>query len=359
MHYALPINRIKVAFLTKAIPLIFFIASLGCLDAKSFVQNIEHAPLILSNHDKTENALGESVYELLGEAQSSILLISYTFTDQKLIAIINQKASDGISVQLIIDRDHIGNLKSLLHPSIMIGTRQKGEGHVHHKIMVVDHAYIWLGSANFTPSGLGGTKNLAIGYYSPEIAEKIHQEADCIQSQGVRQESSPLYSCYENQTVELYILPHNQPEHPGLVETRMNEIAQQKLISLFDNAQHQINVSITLLSFKDASRALIRAHQRGVLVKVITADLKQDALKLLINAGIPVKYVDMHHKFALIDNKILLNGSPNWSMNAFSRSDESFIVLTDLSEEQLAVMSSVWQSISGQPLDLAELVSGN
>lgn len=135
----------------------------------------------------------------------------------------------------------------------------------------------------------------------------------------------------------------------------MNEIAKQKLISLFDNAKHHINVSIEQLTFKDASRALIRAHQRGVIVEVFTPHLNEEAVKLLITEGMPVKLgQNIHHKFALIDNKVLLNGSPNWSMNAFSRSDESFIVLNDMSVEQLAVMNSVWQSISGKPLDLTE-----
>ena len=232
-----------------------------------------------------------------------------------------------------------------------MGTRQTGEGHVHHKIIVVDRTYIWLGSANFTPNSLAGSKNLAIGFFSPEMGEQLHHEATHIQSQGQRQGITPLFCYYGDQLLELYILPHNQPERPGLVETSMNEIAKQKLISLFDNAQHHINVSIEQLTFKDASRALIRAHQRGVIVEVFTPNLNDDAVKLLIKEGMNVKLGhSIHHKFALIDNKVLLNGSPNWSMNAFSRSDESFIVLNDISLEQLAVMNAVWRSISGKPL---------
>jgi len=319
------------------------------------VENIEQAPLILSNHDMTQNALCDSVYELMDRAQSSILLMSFTFTDSRLIEIINQKASEGIDIHLVIDRDHLGNLKSILHPSVLIGTRQVGEGHMHHKIIVVDRAYIWLGSANFTPNSLAGSKNLSIGFYSPAIGEELHQEASLIQSQEQRQGITPLFCYFGDQLLELYILPHNQPERPRLVETNMNEIAKQKLINLFDNAQHHINVSIEQLTYKDASRALIRAHHRGVIVEVFTPHLNDDAVKLLIKEGMNVKLGrNIHHKFALIDNKILLNGSPNWSMNAFSRSDESFIVLNDISPEQLAEMNSVWQSISGKTLDLTE-----
>lgn len=358
MQIVTSFNRLKLSLfhgITKTILAIAFVAGIDRLHAESVVENIEHTPLILSNHDMTQNALSESTYELLSQAKSSILLMSFTFSDPTLIAIINQKASDGVDIHLVIDRDHVSGLKSILHPSITIGTRLTGEGHLHHKIIVVDRAYIWLGSANFTPNSLAGSKNLAIGYYSPEIGEKLHHEATHIESQGQREGITPLFCYYGDQLLELYILPHNQPERPSVIETSMNEIAKQKLISLFDNAQHHINVSIEQLTFKDASRALIRAHQRGVMVEVYTPHLNDDAVKLLIQERMNVKLGhNIHHKFALIDNKILLNGSPNWSMNAFSRSDESFIVLNDISAEQLAVMNSVWQSISGHPLDLTE-----
>jgi cardiolipin synthase len=351
-------KKVKMSPPTGVIRFLLFIAilvSIQRVNAESYLENIKSNPHILSNHDVNQNDLKESVYELVTKAQSSILLLSFTFSDPTLINILNQKASEGIHVHLVIDRDHIGGMKSGLHSSITIDTRLAGEGHVHHKIIVVDRAYIWLGSANFTPNSLTGAKNLAIGYYSPEIGEELHQEAAYIASTGQRKGITPLFSYYGEQLLELYILPHNQPEHPSLIETSMNEIAKQKLISLFDNARHHINVSIEQLTFKDASRALIRAHQRGVVVEVFTPHLNDEAVKLLINEGVNVKLGhNIHHKFALIDNKILLNGSPNWSMNAFSRSDESFIVLNNLSLEQLAVMNSVWQSISGKPLELTE-----
>lgn len=352
-----PFSRLKMALCNGILKTVLLLALMGIarVNAESFIENIEQAPLILSNHDMTQNALSESVYELANQAQSSILLISFTFSDPTLIKIINQKASEGVDVHLVVDRDHIGGLKSILHPSITMGTRQTGEGHLHHKIIVIDRAYILLGSANFTPNSLTGSKNLAIGYYSPENSEELHREATHIQSQGQRLGVTPLSCYYGDQLLELYILPHNQPDRSSFVETNMNEIARQKLISLFDNAQHHINVSIEQLTFKDASRALIRAHRRGVLVEVFSSHLNDEGVKLLIEEGVNVKLShNFHHKFALIDNKILLNGSPNWSMNAFSRSDESFIVLNDLSSEQLAMMNSIWQHISGHPLDLTE-----
>lgn len=315
--------------------------------AGAFTQDIEQTPLILGNADLSYNSLQESAYELLNNAQKSILIISFTFSDPEVIRIVNQKASEGINVQLIIDRDHL-NFNGQLHPSIKIDTRLQGEGHLHHKILVVDQEYIWLGSANFTQNAFTGDKNLAIAFFSPEIGAQLFQEALDIASSNPRVSTKPLSCSFGDQPLELYLLPHNAPEAPSSIETAMNEMGKQKLISLIENAKHHIKISVAVWTYKDASRAVINAMKRGVKVDVVVGSTADEAVKMLIQSGVNVKPgPHLHYKFMLVDHEIFLNGSPNWSMNAFSRSDESFIVLYNLTEKQL-------QSLEG-PLKTAGL----
>jgi phosphatidylserine/phosphatidylglycerophosphate/cardiolipin synthase-like enzyme len=315
----------------------------------AFTATIEQSPLILGNDEPSHNSLQGSAYELLNRAQSSILIISFTFTDPEVIRIVNQKASEGIEVQLIIDRDHFSGFHGQLHPSIQVGTRGQGEGHLHHKILVVDHAYVWLGSANFTASGFVTSKNLAIGFFSPEIGTQLYQEASDITSSNPRMCTTPLSCSYGNQLLELYILPHNAPEAPRPAETLMNEIGKQKLISLIDNAKDHIKISVDVWTYKEAGRAVINAMQRGIPVDIVVGNTTDEAVKMMIQNGIKIKKGrNLHHKFMLIDDKILWNGSPNWSMNAFSRSDESFIVLYNLTEEQLKALKGSLE-VAGLP----------
>ena len=63
---------------------------------RTFIEDIEQAPLILGNYDLSYNSLQGSVYELLNDAQNSILIISFTFSDPEVIRIVNQKASERI-----------------------------------------------------------------------------------------------------------------------------------------------------------------------------------------------------------------------------------------------------------------------
>jgi len=303
---------------------------------KSFLENIELSPLVLSNHDLGSNSLKGSAYELLNNSKSSILLLSFSFSDPEIIRIINQKASEGIDVHLVIDRDHLSGCRGQLHPSIQMSTRTQGEGHLHHKILVIDRQFIWVGSGNFTPSAFTSSKNLAIGFSSPEIGAALHQEALDIASSRPRSCTSPFSCVYENQLLELYVLPHNPPEAPRAVETMMNEKGKDKLLSLINNARHHIKISVDVWTYKEASQAIIRAMQRGVHLDICTGDLTTDAVKLMTQNGILVKQgISTHYKFMLVDHKTLLCGSPNWSMNAFSRSDESLIVLDHLTEGQL------------------------
>ncbi len=313
-------------------------------------------PIIVSNHDAGQNSLQKSVYDLLNKADSSILLMSFTFSDPEVIKIINSKASAGVDVQLIVDRDHLSGLASYMHPSVKIGTRTIGEGHMHHKILVVDRSLIHLGSANFTHNSIAGSKNLAIIFESQDLAAALHLESEHIASHTARDPTQPLLCFFDNQLLELYILPHNQPQSSRRSETALNEAAKQKLLGLINSATQHIQISVETWTFKDASRALIMAQQRGVQVQVVTANLQEEAVKLLIQSGIAVKQGrNLHQKFMLIDNKTLLNGSPNWTMNAFSRSDESFIVLYDLSEDQTDVMKGVLESAGLEMRPMLEL----
>lgn len=303
------------------------------------IKGIEDSPLILSNHDSNSNSLQESVYELLEKAQFSIVIFSFTFSDQKVIQLINQKASEGLRVQLILDRDHLRDTQGKLHASIKVDTRNRGEGHVHHKILIVDQSYVWLGSGNFTKGSFVASKNLALGFFSPTIAELLYQEAFGVIGSKERVSADFFSTQYDSQRLELYVLPHNEPNSPQAIETQMNENGKRKLIALIDDAQHHIKASVDVWTFKDASRAIIDAMERGVQIDLTVGDMMSDAVRMLTQEGIKVKQgKNIHYKFMVIDHEILLHGSPNWSMNAFSRSDESFIVLYNITKEQLKAL---------------------
>lgn len=99
------------------------------------------------------------------------------------------------------------------------------------------------------------------------------------------------------------------------------------LVTLLDSAQTSLDVSIYGFDRVELRDALIRAHQRGVQVRVMGDDEAyfdsnyQPHYQALESAGIPVLY-DMrgansieHNKFAVIDGSMVWTGSMNWTNN--------------------------------------------
>lgn len=106
-------------------------------------------------------------------------------------------------------------------------------------------------------------------------------------------------------------------------------------VAALDSANHRIWVAIYSFTNPDFSDALIRAHERGVDVRVIVE--KQQAggqyskHPELAEAGISVRIDSnpnyMHHKFAVIDEDKLINGSMNWSGNGVRENNENVMVI--------------------------------
>jgi len=84
------------------------------------------------------------------------------------------------------------------------------------------------------------------------------------------------------------------------------------------------------------SAEVLRAHARGVDVRIIVDDEQSEALgsdvQRLFEAGVPVVLDDsparMHHKFAVLDN-VVLSGSFNWTRQASRANCENLCFMRD------------------------------
>lgn len=302
------------------------------------------------SHTQDRSTLRHEIIETLQSAQESILILTFTLSDPEILQILNEKADSGVSVSVIIDKDHLLPAFQYLGSKSEIVTRQTGEGRVHHKILVVDRKVTWIGSANFTSSAFNAQENLMIKLQSEELAAQIHLEADVFRQKASRQASPPFQTLIEGQTVHFALLPHDGFPRKK-VEGYINDSAKQKLIAQMDNAQNSIQVAMMVWTDLDLIRAALRAHQRGVQVEVVAEDLGGE-LPQLIRAEIHVidnpKLGLMHNKFMIVDQSSFVNGSANWSKSSFSRNDESFLIIENLTSTQQEVLQSYWNYLKTQ-----------
>ncbi len=118
--------------------------------------------------------------------------------------------------------------------------------------------------------------------------------------------------------------------------------------------------------------ALVYAKNRGVNVnivvdkRVIESGNSTEVVKKLRDNGLLKGYIDinsfiMHLKFIIIDNKILINGSYNWQINADSGNFENLILSNDIhlvkrfSEEFDKIYSQYFIAMPSNPSNLINL----
>jgi len=123
------------------------------------------------------------------------------------------------------------------------------------------------------------------------------------------------------------------------------------IISLIDSAQQSVLVAVFSFTSNPLADALIRAHQRGVEVRVVIemeqANVRGSEYERLRSAGVAVRLDGnsdlMHHKFMVVDGRVVVTGSYNWSAAAEDRNDENIVVI--YGEEIAALYSREFERV--------------
>jgi phosphatidylserine/phosphatidylglycerophosphate/cardiolipin synthase-like enzyme len=126
-------------------------------------------------------------------------------------------------------------------------------------------------------------------------------------------------------------------------------------------AQKEILVAVYAFTNDEIAWALVKASQRGVKVQVVVDqefDATNDGSKksFLEQQKIPIRRVAgldkgkgpglMHQKFAVIDRKVVLTGSYNWTVSAENSNDENLLLFRDaapLADEYRKEFFRLWE----------------
>lgn len=110
------------------------------------------------------------------------------------------------------------------------------------------------------------------------------------------------------------------------------------IIKNIDDSKEFINIAMYTFTDREIAQAIIRAKDRGVNIKIYLdrsqVNAKYSKSRYFINNGIEGIRISsnnyiMHNKFAVIDNKIVITGSYNWTASAGERNDENLLVIND------------------------------
>ncbi|KFV50940.1 Mitochondrial cardiolipin hydrolase, partial [Tyto alba] len=110
------------------------------------------------------------------------------------------------------------------------------------------------------------------------------------------------------------------------------------LLRLLLSARRSLDICLFAFSSPQLGRAVQLLHCRGVRVRIVTdaqyMGLQGSQIGLLRRAGgIQVRHDQeegyMHHKFAIVDGRMLITGSLNWTTQAIQNNRENVLVMED------------------------------
>lgn len=147
----------------------------------------------------------------------------------------------------------------------------------------------------------------------------------------------------------LFNAPHcDVCENPDKDYLLANSKIMDRAIELIDGAQTSIDVAQFTFSRDKIEAALLRAHERGVDVRLAMNSQQEQGdnpSTRLRNAGVPVRFIKgkdvgdwaglQHAKFMLVDDETTLMGSNNWSSTGVSINEENTIVVASSAEDPM------------------------
>jgi len=303
----------------------------------------------------TRSPITKRVIELLDGAQSKVDIANYTFSVRGIEDAVLRAKLRGVAVRVAMDKgQEMGDtaatrLRAAGVEVKFVAGGGSPAGLQHAKFMLVDDLTLATGSNNWSSTGT------TINEESTIVIRSI--DGDPLLA-GFACHFQAIWNAKPNDAgacsnAEVKFAPSSQP-----IKMLKEELAR---------ATKSIDVLMHHLAFEDLVKELAKAAERGVKVRVIVnaadrAEHVGPAWDRLIAAGGRIRYKQtnaelfqiMHHKLAVIDDRVVVNGSGNWSGSAFFKNFENYVRYRDprIARPYRELYDRLWQwSLSAASLD--------
>ncbi|XP_065846644.1 mitochondrial cardiolipin hydrolase-like [Oscarella lobularis] len=127
----------------------------------------------------------------------------------------------------------------------------------------------------------------------------------------------------------------------------------QILLRHISDAKTSLDICVYMITSQRIAAAVADAHSENIVVRVITdpshVDTAGSQVAFFRSRGIEVRHGRasylMHHKFIVIDERILINGSFNWTRTAALGNKENVMIIEDavITRQFLAEFEKLWK----------------
>jgi phosphatidylserine/phosphatidylglycerophosphate/cardiolipin synthase-like enzyme len=282
----------------------------------------------------------------IDDARFSVDMAAYRLDLWSLRDALIDAARRGVHVRLVIEGDHAAapEVEAISRAGIEVVPDQR-DPLMHHKFVVIDLYEVWTGSMNFTLNGAYRNDNNLIRIQSSELASAYREEfEEMFLEKRFGALSAPDLPRDRIHTGDGWVMAYFSPD-TGVAE---------KLDPYLASAREEIILMAFNFTSDMLADRLIERMQAGVRVAgVFESSQASNAggeFDRLQAAGAELRLDgnphDMHHKVIIIDRKLVITGSYNFSRAAEKENDENLLLLysPDAAGEYLIEFSRLVQA---------------
>jgi phosphatidylserine/phosphatidylglycerophosphate/cardiolipin synthase-like enzyme len=276
-----------------------------------------------------EGGPDEILADAIDQARLSVDVAAYNFNLWSIRDALIHAHQRGVVVRMVVESDNMEDreVQQIKDAGIpVIGDQQ--ENLMHNKFVVIDRADVWTGSMNFSVGGAYKDNNNLIHLHSIQAAEDYTTEFEemfisrLFGQDAFADTPFPKLSI-KGETVEVYFSPDDH--------------VADRIVELLVSAHESIYFMAYNFTSDDIGNAIRQQAQAGLNVVGL---MDEDQVKssqgseydAFMQAGLNVR-VDgnpeglMHHKVIIIDEKIVITGSYNFTASAEEDNDENVVIL--------------------------------
>lgn len=277
--------------------------------------------------EKQRGGPDEALAQAIDQAHISVEVAIYDLNLWSIRDALLDAQRRGVQVRVVTESDHLDRqeIQDLVAADIpVLGDRR--EGLMHNKFVIIDRYEVWTGSMNLTLNGAYHNDNNLLRLRSTRLADDYLTEFEEMFTKDLFGDAAIADTPYPDLTIN---------GTPLQVYFSPDDCAATYLVDALQSAEHSIYFLTFSLTLDPISQALLDAHQRGldvagVIEKGQSGNAGSDYQSLL-DAGIDVRLDDnpanMHHKVIVIDERVVITGSYNFSRSAEERNDENVLII--------------------------------
>lgn len=290
-------------------------------------------PSRINDPENLRGSIPEKLIEHIDNAQESIHIAAFEFNLTPVAEALVRAHERGVDVKWITDDEHgieadeeDDHGQFALLEGAGIEVRDDGRGALmHDKFFIFDNNIVWTGSTNITRNGNFRNNNNVIVIESPQLAAIFEREFQEMWD-GEFGPRSPSTVGQQKVTIQ---------GTPVQALFAAEDEVVTELLPLIENAQKSIHFMAFSFTHDAVETAMMARYEDGVTVTGIFetrgSETEYSALPKMYCAGAPVRQDGnpgtFHHKVIVIDERLVITGSLNFSENADDSNDENVLII--------------------------------